>query len=272
MPNIPVKPITVSESMRKLAVGAWRSPNQPATFGKADIPIDHILDQLTAINRHRSIKIGFHHVFGKVLSEAIDQFPFLNRVLIRRSFYQRRVNRLFFQVMMKNGHHLDTSGVCLDDMASQPLDVIADSLHQKVTALKNGSDPDIRRIQRLISYLPFILMKPILYIMNLFLFTFNLSVFGIMNDRFGSAMISCVGSLGIHEAYLPLFPFSRCPLIFSLGKPQKKPVVTPDNEIKIQTIVTITLTFDHRYFDGAHIAKLTRFIQRRLRDLQISSI
>ena len=41
----------------------------------------------------------------------------------------------------------------------------------------------------------------------------------------GSVMITNVGSLGLEEAYVPLVPYSRVPLLLALGKVKDEAVV-----------------------------------------------
>jgi pyruvate dehydrogenase E2 component (dihydrolipoamide acetyltransferase) len=90
-------------------------------------------------------------------------------------------------------------------------------------------------------------------------FTLNISVpaLGMPRDRFGSAMITNIGALGIENAFIPLSPYSRCPLLIGVGKPKVAPLVHGDRVV-VGESVTITFTFDHRYADGAHGSHLIR--------------
>ncbi|MBL7687359.1 MAG: 2-oxo acid dehydrogenase subunit E2, partial [Bdellovibrionaceae bacterium] len=57
----------------------------------------------------------------------------------------------------------------------------------------------------------------------------------------------------------PLVPYSRCGLVVALGKTSMKAIVTSDGRIEAAPVLNLTGTFDHRLFDGFHIAKLVKF-------------
>lgn len=102
-------------------------------------------------------------------------------------------------------------------------------------------------------------LNHVLRIQEFLQFTLNLScpALGMSKDRFGSAMITNVGALGIENAFIPLSPYSRCPLLIGIGKPRKAAVVEGDAVVAAD-VVTLTLTFDHRHADGAHGSHLIR--------------
>ena len=70
-------------------------------------------------------------------------------------------------------------------------------------------------------------------------------------------MITNVGSLGLEEAYVPLVPYSRVPLLVAVGKVVEEPVVR-DGQLAIAQTMKLFATFDHRILDGSHAAKMSR--------------
>jgi pyruvate dehydrogenase E2 component (dihydrolipoamide acetyltransferase) len=74
-------------------------------------------------------------------------------------------------------------------------------------------------------------------------------------------MITNIGALGIENAFVPLSPYSRCPLLLAVGKPRMIPIVR-DGQVVPASSVIITFTFDHRYVDGAHGSHLLRRFQK----------
>ena len=68
------------------------------------------------------------------------------------------------------------------------------------------------------------------------------------------------GSLGLEEAYVPLVPYSRVPLLIALGAVQDAPVVE-DGEIVVGKTMRVFATFDHRVLDGAHASKMVRVLK-----------
>jgi pyruvate/2-oxoglutarate dehydrogenase complex dihydrolipoamide acyltransferase (E2) component len=78
-------------------------------------------------------------------------------------------------------------------------------------------------------------------------------------------MITNIGSLGLEEAYVPLVPYSRVPLLIALGQVKEEPVVE-DGQIVPGKIVRAFATFDHRVLDGMHAAKMSKTLKRIFAD------
>src|SRR6185295_8480526 len=78
---------------------------------------------------------------------------------------------------------------------------------------------------------------------------------------FGSMMVTNVGSLGLEEAYVPLVPYSKVPLLIAMGATARE--LRPGEGDKIRVVNTIRLcaTFDHRILDGAHAAKMAKIVR-----------
>jgi pyruvate dehydrogenase E2 component (dihydrolipoamide acetyltransferase) len=93
-------------------------------------------------------------------------------------------------------------------------------------------------------------------------YTLNINVkgMGIPKDSFGSMMITNIGSLGFDNAFVPLAPYTRCPLIFALGKIHWAPYCTDEGEIKARKEVSMCVTFDHRVIDGARGAMVANLV------------
>jgi pyruvate/2-oxoglutarate dehydrogenase complex dihydrolipoamide acyltransferase (E2) component len=63
--------------------------------------------------------------------------------------------------------------------------------------------------------------------------------------------------LGLQSAFTPLTPCSRTPFLAAVGKPFQG-VAAVDGEPKVMKRIKIGFTFDHRYIDGYHSAKIAR--------------
>ncbi|MDC0036710.1 2-oxo acid dehydrogenase subunit E2 [bacterium] len=81
-------------------------------------------------------------------------------------------------------------------------------------------------------------------------------------DPYGSFGITAVGSLGFEEAFVPLFPFSRMPMMLALGKPYPLLKLDETGKPVERTYVNLCFTMDHRYYDGADLAKPLRYLKK----------
>ena len=138
---------------------------------------------------------------------------------------------------------------------------------QKISALRQGKDPEIRRVKRILSCLPTWSMPVFYRVIDFLSYTLNLNphCYGVPYDRFGSIVISPVGSLGIEQAFIPLFPLSRTPIGFSIGKPVLKPTLINDVYVP-RPHVTFSITIDHRIIDGYPIARALRLFKKIFAD------
>ena len=96
----------------------------------------------------------------------------------------------------------------------------------------------------------------------------NLRWVGIPQDPFGGAAVTSVGPFGISEAYVPLSPITRTPIIAAVGKVEDKPVVR-SGSIVIRPMCVLCGTFDHRIMDGYLAGKLAKFVSRYLSDPEL---
>ena len=86
----------------------------------------------------------------------------------------------------------------------------------------------------------------------------------LMVYRFGSFVVSDIGSFGLNTGMTALMPAAKIPCVIVLGKMEEKPVVR-NGEVVIRTVLPLTGTFDHRIVDGMQIGKLARGIKRNFR-------
>ena len=98
-------------------------------------------------------------------------------------------------------------------------------------------------------------------------YTLNLDLTwaGIPRDAFGSVMITNVGTLGLEEAYVPLVPYSRVPLLLALGAIRETPVAR-DGRVEVARTMKLCATLDHRVLDGSHAAAMADLLRAWIED------
>jgi hypothetical protein len=93
----------------------------------------------------------------------------------------------------------------------------------------------------------------------------DLSRFGIVKDEFGSAMISNIATFGLTTAMAPLVPFSRTPLVVLVGHAEDRPVAE-DGRVVVRPVLTLGVTFDHRFMDGYQGGKMADLMRAYMAD------
>ena len=71
------------------------------------------------------------------------------------------------------------------------------------------------------------------------------------------------GSLGLDMAFAPLVPYSRVPLLLAVGAIKETPLAV-DGTLVVAPVFKICATFDHRFIDGMHAAKMSKTVRHLL--------
>ncbi|RAP31862.1 hypothetical protein DID76_02000 [Candidatus Marinamargulisbacteria bacterium SCGC AG-414-C22] len=261
MNNIKSTPVSHISYFRKLAIGTWSHPNDPTYYGKIHLDLKHIKPFLENLNKNTQLNVSINHVAAKIMSLVFAKYPYLNTVLIRNKPRQRTSVSTFFQTHLRHKDGYDLLGININDSNLKSLAAIASEVADKTKKLRLKKDKPMERAKRLIGFVPVRLMTLLVAVFDFILYTLNIKCLGLPDDKYGSFGLTSVGSLGIDEAYVPLFPFSRCGMMIAVGK-ERQDVGISHNNVVIKDIVTLTFTCDHRYFDGAHLAKPLRFIRK----------
>ena len=161
---------------------------------------------------------------------------------------------------------IDLSGATIFEPEDKTLLAIVDEFQERTAKVRGGSDrkDSARNIFR---RAPSFAIGPILDAVGFFGYTLNLDLekLGVPNDAFGSIMITNIGSLGLEEAYPPLVPYSRVPIVMAMGAVQDAPVVE-NGAVIPGRVMKVCATFDHRVLDGAHAAIMVRTLRSWMED------
>lgn len=244
-------------SYRKIAIASWRHPRDPSTYTTLDLPIDAAMEFLRSYDTETPLTLT--HYVAKIVAHCLDKYPELNHVLRAGNLYKRKQVDVFITTLLKTSKGSDLSGFVIRDVKRKTLREVADLCKSRVDDLRNNKDSESLKVRQVVDGVPTFLLRPLMLLQDFLQYTLNifLPLPGMVKDQFGSVVITNVGALGIENAFIPLSPYSRCPLLVGIGKPRKVPLVRGD-EVVPGDSVAITFTFDHRYADGAHGAYLAR--------------
>jgi pyruvate/2-oxoglutarate dehydrogenase complex dihydrolipoamide acyltransferase (E2) component len=244
-------------SYRKIAIASWRHPRDPNTYAMLDLPVEPALEFLKTYPSETPLTLT--HFVAKIAAHCLNKYAELNHVLRLGNLYERKQVDIFITTLLKGSKGKDLSGFVIRNVNQKPIAEIASASKIQADDLRYNRDKENLKVQQIVNPLPSWLLRPLLRIQEFLQFTLNLSMpwLGLAKDRFGSAMITNIGALGIEHAFIPLSPYSRCPLLVGIGKPRKMPIVK-DDQVVVAKAVIISFTFDHRYADGAHGSHLMR--------------
>jgi pyruvate dehydrogenase E2 component (dihydrolipoamide acetyltransferase) len=234
---------------RKIAVATWKSCGDPSVYGTLEFDATTMLAAI-AEEKSRGNRLTPTIFIARCAALSLRRLPSLNSVLRWGRLYERASIDIFLQVST-SGEEDNLSGVLIRECDKKSFAEIGKELSEKSGHIKRGDDREFKKMKATLNRIPTFLIRPIINLLGFVQYTLNLwtPLFNSPRDGFGSAMVTSVGMLGIDNGFAPLVPYSRCPMLLSVGRIQDKPVVS-DGKVVIRPMISIGVTLDHRQVDG----------------------
>ena len=264
MPNLELDLERELSTFRRLALGTWRTAYDPSVYGAITLRVDPALAYIDAFRAATGRHLTITHLMARAAAAVFEQIPEANVILRRGRIYRRRDIGVFFQVAMEDPKtgKIDLSGATIHDPQRKSLLVICDELERSFADVRTDHDSALSRTRRLLTRVPLRAISALLEWTSFASYTLNLDLrwAGIPRDAFGSVMITNVGALGLEEAYVPLVPYSRVPLLLALGAIREVPVAR-NGRVVLEHVMKVCATLDHRVLDGSHAAVMARTLR-----------
>ena len=267
MPNIDLEPKDDVSSFRRIAIGTWETTYDPSVYGTMEVRMDKAVDYLARFRAKTGKRVTVTHLVAKAMAAALQRMPDANAILRFNKIYLRKNIGVFFQVAMDDEGEgkIDLSGATLYDVEQKSLVAIIEEFEEKVRKVKKREDPALEGTRSTMKKIPFPLLNPALKFLSFMAYTLNLDMraFGVPKDAFGSVMITNIGSIGLEQAFVPLVPYSRVPILLALGAVKDQPVVE-NGQIVPAKVMKVNATFDHRFIDGLHAAIMSKVLREHM--------
>lgn len=268
MPNLRIRRKADLSTFRKMALGTWHTAYDPSVYGSLTLRMERAEAYLDRFRRATGKRVTFSHMMAKAAGAALQAMPDANAILRLGSIYLRDRIGVFFQVVLEDPitGEIDLSGATIFEPEQKTLLAIVDEFQERTARVRGGSDrKDAAR--NIFRRAPSFAIGPILDAVGFFGYTLNLDLekLGVPNDAFGSIMITNIGTLGLEEAYPPLVPYSRVPIVMAMGAIHDAPVVE-NGAVVPGRVMKVCATFDHRVLDGAHAAIMVRTLRSWMED------
>jgi pyruvate dehydrogenase E2 component (dihydrolipoamide acetyltransferase) len=251
-------------TFRKIAIGTWRTAYDPTVYGTVELRMDRALQYMEAFRARTGKRITVSHLAAKAVAAAFRETPSANSMLRFNHLYLRQDVGVFFQVAIpgEGDEDIDLSGFVIHEVDQKSLAQVCDEFQARVELVRTRQDPELEKTRRIMSWVPAFILPLILRLTSFFAYTFNfdMRLFGVPKDAFGSVMITNVGSLGLDVAYPPLVHYARLPMLVALGAIQDAPVVD-HGAVVVGKTMKVNVTFDHRFIDGLHAAAMAKTLR-----------
>jgi pyruvate dehydrogenase E2 component (dihydrolipoamide acetyltransferase) len=241
---------------RRVALHAWRAPNDPTVHGSLELDVGEALELLKELRAKTGLKLTVTHLVGRAIALAIRERPEVNAIVRFGRLYQRDSIDVFFQVAFEGGENLGGHKVAGADRKS--LVEIARELAEGASKVRRKEGESVKAASKF-RLMPAPLVGAALKVSTALTYDLglDLSGLGIPFDGFGSVMVTNVGGFGLTSGFPPILPFARCPLLILVGEVQQRPWVY-EGEVVPRPVLPLGVTFDHRLLDGYQAGVLAK--------------
>ena len=264
MPNLELQKKQDLSPFRKIAIGTWHTAYDPSVYGTITLRMEKALEYVEAFRAKTGQRLTLTHMMAKAAAAVMLDMPDANAILRWNRIYLRQRIGVFFQFAMKDPQtgEIDLSGAKVDQPETKSLAEIVAEFEGKVSRVRDGEDKKFKSSRGTFKRVPYFFLNRMMKIVSWLSYTLNLDLrwMGVPRDPFGSVMITNIGSLGLSQAYVPLVPYSRVPLLIAMGAVEDQPVVE-NGAVVAGKVMSVNATFDHRVLDGSHAAKMARTLR-----------
>lgn len=249
-------------TFRRLAIGTWRTSYDPAVYGSMNLRMEEALRYMEAFRTHTGRRLTVTHMMARAVAAMFEKMPDANSILRGTRLYLRKDIAVFLQIVLEDPEtgEIDLSGMVLRSPEKKTLLAIVEECETRIAKVKAHKDEELQKSRGLMGLLPGFLIAPMLRFTSWLSYGLNLRVPGIPRDAFGSIMITNIGSIGLEEAYVPLVPYSRVPILLALGAIEDTVAVESGALVPARRM-KVCATFDHRILDGAHAAVMAKTLR-----------
>ena len=266
--NLSLHPAPPPGPLRRLALGAYKSPYDPSAYASVEVRMERALAYVEAFRSGTGQRLTVTHLVAKAAADALRRYPEAN-VLLRwnRPWGRARVGVCVLVVQPENLGRVDLTTATIPDADALSLQGFAAAMEERVQNVRHRRDAVIERGKRRSYRVPGLLMNTALRVLSFVWYTLNVDLawLGMPRDPFGSVAVSNVGSLGLERAWLAMVPYTRVALYLAPGAVRDEPVLEGEALVP-GNLMTLTCTFDARLLDPELAARVLRHIRVTLED------
>jgi len=224
----------------------------PTVTMKIDINIEKMLIKRNEINTTSSYHVTIYQYLLKAISETITKYPLLYSI-----FYKGKIikySSLDINVPVSINNHVEY--IVLRNINTKSLEEIVREMDEGLTDIKSDSNLLMRSLQEMDKLNK--LQKVIYKIKN-----FKNPVYFI-NKYYGQFPVTNFGTFNINSGTMVLSE----PIIAGLavGKAEKKLIVKDKITVE-ETILPLTISFDHRVMDGSYAGNFLNELKKYIENL-----
>lgn len=249
---------------RRITATIYRKPTDSKIFGSAEFDVTELEEYFTR-KRVDGIKLTFTHFFAYAIARGIEEkVPQFNTFVRRGRIISRQ--SIDAGVSVLDASQSEMNAVVVRDIAQHSLASFTQKLNEKIAESKNGKKGVNKGAKNVLAKIPWPFRNWIFRLVRfatIELGMFSSSASGITN-RFGTFILSNIGSVGLDLGFPALLPASNVSAVFTLGSVETLPRYVK-GELQPRRILKLAVTLDHRVVDGLHGGLLLRYLKQVIR-------
>lgn len=246
---------------RRTASTIYQKPTDSKIIGSVEFDITD-LNAYIQNKRRAGIKVTPTHVFALATARAVAQrVPAMNTFIRRGSVVAHPQIDAMVSVLLKNAQ---MGTIRLENADQLTLDDAAALMTEKIKQARTVTD-DSDRLKHLLARIPWPFRGWVYQLLYTLTVRWGVSLPGLGTHRFGSFVVSNIGSLGLDIGYPALLPAANISFVLILGGQAEKPCVV-DGKIVIRTFLKVGIAMDHRTLDASHGGELFKFLKGIIRN------
>lgn len=248
---------SLDTAWRRTASTIYQKPNDSKIVGSVEFDVTD-LHAFIQQKRRDGLKLTPTHIFTVATARAIaEKIPEMNSFIRRGKVELHPQIDAMVSVLLPKGQ---MGSVKLENVDQLSLETAVEQLRTKIKTARQQQD-ESQKLKNGLGNIPWPFRTWVYRLIYLLTIRWGISLPGLSTHRFGSFVVSNIGSLGLDVGYPALFPVANVPFVLILGGSQEKPWVV-DGEIKIRTIMKVAIAMDHRMLDASHGGQLFAYLKR----------
>lgn len=242
-----------------------KTRNTSSNFLRDSIEITPMEQYIHEKRREGLDDFGILHVFLAAYVRTVSQKPGINRFIGGQKVFVRKNILVMITVKKEMAADSPDTVIKVEFPATATAAEVYSILNEEIQKNKQA-DSNFDDTARLLNYIPGLLMKFVVWLLNL------LDYFGLIPQKLlavspfhGSLYITSMGSLGIPPIFHHLYDFGNVPVFCSFGAKRKAMELQPDGSVAARKYIDYTFVTDERICDGFYYASALKLIKSYLR-------
>ncbi len=261
------KPSRGVPAYRRIVPFLMRGRNESAVYFEQTIDLSRTLPWIETYRSTHHTKITVFHVILASIARVLHERPKLNRFVSGRTLHDRDGVWISFAAKKRMDDQAPLSVVKRRFDERESFAAMVAALHGDVRVARSDEKSSVDKELSVLLKLPTLALDGAVRLLR------GLDFLGVApqslladDPMYTSVFVANLGSINVDAAYHHLYEYGNCPLFVTIGRVERAPVVTDDDELAVRSVVTLKFTYDERVEDGLYCARAIELLRGYVAD------